>query len=351
MAQSIEEVNINNKKEYDQYILTKKDSTFVDLWEWRNVLEGAYKLKHFWYIYREKHIIKGSLALTLARNPIIGTYLCTAPFASNGGFHAESERALKALLDKAIELQQKFRAKYTVIRHLDFKRCWMTPAGWINDDSYATYQLPLTLNADFFFKKHIKRKVREHIKKAKRFEFQVKFGRIELINDFWYVITRAMRELGSPYHSKSYIKTLINKLGKKANFSILYDALGRPVCCRLFIEHDNRAFSIHGNSLRKYRSMNAGDYFYWLFIKECYNRGIKSIDLGRSLIGSGHEVYKMKWRPNRFPLTYWYHMTGRKKLPMLNQNNPKFRFIIKTWQKLPLWFLEIIGPRLISGIL
>ena len=97
--------------------------------------------------------------------------------------------------------------------------------------------------------------------------------------------------------------------------------------------------------------MGAGDYFFWLCVKECYRMGIELIDMGRSLTGSGNEAWKMKWRPQNYPLSYWYYLPKGEKLPNLNQNNQKFQLLIKTWQKLPLWFLEIVGPRLISGIL
>jgi len=347
----LEQITTNNKLAYENYIDSKSSSTYVDFFEWRDLIEKVYKLKHFWYMFTENNKITGSLALTLTKHPIMGTYLSTAPFASNGGFHADSSKALTSLLSKASELCKKLNAKYVVIRHLKVNNECNLPIGWYKDSSYATYHLPLVSDPDFFLKTHLSKKVRKKINQSKKNNFHIKIGQEDLLIDFWYVISRSMKELGSPYHSKYYLKTLLHTLKGKAQLSVLYDKENSPACCRLFTSKGNTAFSIHGNSLRKYRHMGAGDYFFWLFVTECYRRGIDLIDMGRSLTGSGNEAWKMKWRPKNYPLSYWYYLPKGEKLPNLNQNNPKLQLLIKTWQKLPIWLLNMIGPRLISGIL
>lgn len=119
MSLTIEEVNGNNRKEYEQYILSREDITFVDCWERREVMENVYGLTHFGYIAKENGKVTGTLSLTLSKHPIFGRYLVTASFDNQGGFYTDSENALQALLYKASELQHQLRAKYTLIRHLN----------------------------------------------------------------------------------------------------------------------------------------------------------------------------------------------------------------------------------------
>ena len=101
----LEKITTNNEIAYENYIDSKVNSTFVDFFEWRDLIEKVYK--HFWYMFTENNKIAGSLALTLTKHPIMGTYLSTAPFASYGGFHAASSNALAFLFSKASPVKSK----------------------------------------------------------------------------------------------------------------------------------------------------------------------------------------------------------------------------------------------------
>jgi len=74
------------------------------------------------------------------------------------------------------------------------------------------------------------------------------------------------------------------------------------------------------------------------------------LDLGRSLIGSGNETFKMKWRPRKKQLAYWYALTPGQQLPALNQKNPKFQLAISLWKRLPVFVIRPLGPLLIKGL-
>jgi hypothetical protein len=73
-------------------------------------------------------------------------------------------------------------------------------------------------------------------------------------------------------------------------------------------------------------------------------------DMGRSLIGSGNEIFKMKWKPRNNVLAYWYATRNGDDLPDLNQKNPKFRLAIWTWKRLPAFVVRFLGPGLIRGL-
>jgi hypothetical protein len=72
--------------------------------------------------------------------------------------------------------------------------------------------------------------------------------------------------------------------------------------------------------------------------------------MGRSLIGSGNEVFKMKWNPQKQVLAYWYYLRKIHGVPGLNQKNPKFRLAIWMWQRMPAFIVRLIGPALIRGL-
>jgi hypothetical protein len=74
------------------------------------------------------------------------------------------------------------------------------------------------------------------------------------------------------------------------------------------------------------------------------------LDLGRSLIGSGNETFKMKWRPRKKELAYWYTLMPGQQLPALHQKNPKFQLAISLWKRLPAFVVRPFGPFLIKGL-
>jgi hypothetical protein len=76
----------------------------------------------------------------------------------------------------------------------------------------------------------------------------------------------------------------------------------------------------------------------------------KVLDLGRSLIGSGNETFKMKWKPRKQLLAYWYALIKSRELPELNQKNPKFQVAIWVWKHLPAFIVHWLGPSLIKGV-
>ena len=132
----VEEIDSSNREMVSRYIFERTDTTFVDRFEWRDVLEKTYNLRHFWYLARSGNQIKGFLGLVQANHPIFGKYLVTAPFATQGGFYADSEQVAECLLDKAGEIQREVGTRYTLIRHL--KGDLTPPQGWQSDPIYAS---------------------------------------------------------------------------------------------------------------------------------------------------------------------------------------------------------------------
>lgn len=75
-----------------------------------------------------------------------------------------------------------------------------------------------------------------------------------------------------------------------------------------------------------------------------------TFDLGRSLIGSGNDVFKSKWAPEKKPLAYWFWLAPEQELPSLNQKNPKIQFAIAAWKLMPAFIIRPLGPYIIRGL-
>ena len=83
-----------------------------------------------------------------------------------------------------------------------------------------------------------------------------------------------MKEIGSPYHSKYYLKTLLRTLKTNAELVIIRDTSDEPAGAALLIYHNKKAVLLHANILNKYRAVGGGggDFLYWSVIDHCCRR-------------------------------------------------------------------------------
>jgi hypothetical protein len=75
-------------------------------------------------------------------------------------------------------------------------------------------------------------------------------------------------------------------------------------------------------------------------------RGATLFDYGRSKNDSGAYQYKKHWGMEAHPLNYKVALVKAKSLPNLSPNNPKYKYFIKAWKRLPLPVSRLIGPML-----
>ena len=291
--------------------------------------------------------VSGLLILSHITHPVFGNYLTTAPFASYGGFAFKSSGARDALLTEIRSLVQKLNVKYAEVRFDGGDT--PAPEGWRQQSIYSTYLLDLPEEADAllpqFSSDH-----RNHVRKSLKKGFKIKFGHLDLLDDAYEGLARSMHELGSPYHSKNYLRKMAESLGDSLEFAVIYDAKDRLAGAGVFILHLHVATNLHANILRDFRQDYAGEFFYWSVISRYCHKGFRVFDMGRSLIGSGNETFKMKWKPRKKLLTYWFAMHQGEEPPELNQKNPKFRLAIWTWKRLPAFVVRFLGPGLIKGL-
>ena len=320
---------------------------FVGLDPWLAFVKQVYHFPVYRILSQSNNEIDGWLALVRVKHLVFGDYLSTSPFGSYGGFAYLSLTTRDALLEKARALANELGVEYINIR---FEAGEETPpAGWIQHPVYATYRVDLSLNPNQLLSAYSSDH-RNHIRKSLRKGFSIKFGHLNLLDDTYEALARSMHELGSPYHKRSYLRTMAESLGNALEFAVVYGNRGELVGAGVFITQGDTVTNLHANILRRFRSEYAGEFLYWSVIERYCRKGLRCFDLGRSLIGSGNETFKMKWKPRKQLLAYWYALKPGHALPELNQKNPKFRAAIWTWQHLPAFVVRPLGPSLIKGL-
>lgn len=319
---------------------------FTGLDTWTSFVQRVYEFPTYRFVSEVQGVVDGWLALVRVRHPVFGDYLATSPFGSYGGFAYSSAASRDVLLQKAQALGNELGVEYVNVRFDGGEES--APAGWIQHPNYCTYLIDLAPDANQLLSSYSSDH-RNHIRKSLKKGFAVKFGRLDLLDDAYEGIARSMHELGSPYHSKSYLQTMEQALGEALEFVVVYTN-DKIAGAGVFISQGQCVTNLHANILRNYRTDYAGEFLYWSVIERYCHKGFKVLDLGRSLIGSGNETFKMKWKPRRQLLAYWYALIKGRELPDLNQKNPKFQFAIWAWKKLPAFIVRPLGPFLIKGV-
>ena len=319
---------------------------FTGLDPWLNFVHQTYAFPVYRILSQLHEELDGCLALVRVKHPFFGDYLTTAPFGSYGGFAYSSSASCEALLAMARELGDELGVDYVNVR---FDAEATPPEGWIQHPVYATYLVELSPDPHELMTGYSSDH-RNHVRKSFKRRFTIKFGQLELLDDAYEALARSMHELGSPYHNKAYLQTMATSLGKTLEFAVVYGSQGELVGAAIFILQGDTATNLHANILRRFRSDYAGEFLYWMALERYCRGGFRVFDLGRSLIGSGNETFKMKWRPRKKLLAYWYALVKGDRLPELNQKNPNFRLAIALWKRMPAFVVRPLGPFLIKGL-
>lgn len=322
-------------------------SGFVGLDPWLTFVHKVYHFPVYRILSQTANTIDGWLALVRVKHFVFGDSLITSPFGSYGGFAYSSRASRDALLEKARQLGKELGVQYVNVRFETGEET--PPEGWIQHPVYATYLVDLLPSSEELMQGYSSDH-RNHIRKSQRKGFSIKFGHLGLLEDAYEALAHSMHELGSPYHNKSYLQGMAVDMKDILEFAVVYDSRGEFVGAGVFIFQGSTVTNLHANILRQFRSDYAGEFLYWSVIERYGTQGLRVFDLGRSLIGSGNETFKMKWKPRKKQLAYWYALMSGNELPELNQKTPKFQLAISIWKRLPVFAVRLLGPSLIKGL-
>lgn len=326
----------------------EQDGSFTATDAWSRLAEAVYGFRSYRFESSCDGGVTGLLSLTHVRHPLFGSYLTTAPYGSYGGFAVSGDGALRPLLGRAAELAGELGVRHVTVRFAAAADL-PPPPGWLTHPIYATYRLDLLPDADAmlarFGSDH-----RNHVRKSLKKGFTIRFGHLDLLDEAYEPLASSMQELGSPFHGRGYLRTMAELLGDRLELCVVERDAGGVAGAGVLIRHGTVVHNLYANILRAFRSDHAGEFLYWRIIERYAARGCDTFDLGRSLLGSGNDTFKMKWKPRRVPLAYWHAMRGGRGVPNLNQANPRFARAIQLWKRLPRAVVRPLGPLIIRGL-
>jgi len=350
----------SDRVDWDAFVHSRADAFGYHEWTWRGIFERAFGHKCLYLTARlgpagtrgpagprgpegpdgPAGPVIGVLPLVEIRSLLFGRTLTSLPFVNFGGVLAESDEVARALLNEATNVAKTLRAKHVELRHIG-RRFEDLPCK----QHKVTMRLPLA--AGMWEK--IDRKARNQVRKAEKSELTVVRGGIELLPEFYRVFARNMRDLGTPVYGRQLFEEVLAAFPDRARLIVvrLKDA---PVAAGFTYRTRGMVEIPWASSIRDYNSLCPNHLLYWHAIETAVAEGVDVFDFGRSTPDEGTFKFKEQWGAEPVPLHWEYWLASGDQLPDASPKNPRFRLMIETWKRLPLWLANGAGPRIVRNI-
>jgi|SRR5579883_843815 FemAB-related protein (PEP-CTERM system-associated) len=324
---------------WEEFVRAHPECTSYHQWNWKGVIEKSFGWSTFYLMAEDRAQVRGILPLVWQKSRIFGSFVTSMPFLNAGGIVAEDEFSRRALLDEAIRIASKCKAQYVELRHrqnlgLDLPQ----------KTSKVTVVLPLRAEDQMW--KALDTKIRTKVRKSLSFELKAEFGGKDFLDDFYTIFAENMRDLGTPVYAKNFFFNILEAFPRDVHICVVRKG-DSPVAASFLIGHRDRIEAVWSSSIRKYLPLKPNMFLYWNLFCFAAGQGYKLFDFGRSTVGSGTHDFKLQWGAQTVPLYWDYWLPEGDSLPGLNTENPKYKWAIRAWQKLPVQLTRLLGPHIV----
>ncbi len=330
---------------WDVYLASKGVDGFHSRSEWLSILEQGLRHEPIALQATRGEQATGVLALAHIKSPLFGKFLVSLPYINTSGIVADDEDSAMALIDRAIKIADTLDVRFLELRNeQEFSHCKLSTAA--NNKVHMRLALPETVDEMW---SSIKSKVRSQIRKAQRNDdLSVHWGQLDLLDEFYDIFCRNMRDLGTPPFSRELFRSIVDMFEDSAEFCTVR-LRGEPIAAGLLIHGPGSTEVPSASSLREFNSTNANMLMYWHLLARTIERGQQTFDFGRSTLNAGTFKFKKQWGAEPHPAVWQYYVREGSAKDM-RPDNGKFGLMIRMWQKLPVWVTRLIGPEIVRGI-
>ena len=365
----VEQADVTRRSQWNEYVGRHPRASAYHWFEWMEAIQHAYSHSLYPLIALQKRdgITKvcGVLPLVLLETPVIGRRFCSLPFCDLGGPVADNYEVERQLINAAAELLASKNARELELRSgaqdaLEDE----TAAYYIaNADTQQAPKVQMLLKlpaTSELLWDGFKSKLRSQVRKAEKNGLSVTHGQNpELLEHFYQVLARNMRDLGSPVHSVRLYESLLEKFSEKLEIHVVYKE-SLPIAAGLVLRHPQRVSIPWASTVAEFNSLSPNMMLYWSVLKSAADGDFKLFDFGRSTIGEGTYRFKKQWGAEPYMLQ-WQSITDADQSAEVRSHNdrrhrPKAResklrsglknTVVACWQKLPLPVASAIGPLL-----
>jgi serine/alanine adding enzyme len=311
---------------------------------WLEILEHAFGHKPYLLIARRDGLPVGTLNLALVESRLFGRFLISLPYVNSAGVVARDDAAANALIERAAELADELDVRYLELRHEAPREHARLGQSQSNK---CLMRLKLPADRESLWN-GLRSKYRNKLRKAQSFGFEVRWGGMELSDDFYQVFAHTMRDLGTPVYGKRLFRSILTSFPDQAEICTVRDG-GKVIAAALLLHWPGVTEIPSAASLHTYNPTNANMLMYLHALERAVERGQSVFDFGRCTIDGNTFTFKKGWGAEPEP-TYWQYYLRRGTVGDMRPENRKYRTLVRVWQRLPVCLTRAIGPMIIRGI-
>ena len=320
---------------WDDFVERHESGTFYHLSAWKTLIERQLGHKTFFLMSESRGEVNGVLPLAQVRSWLFGNALISMPFLVYGGPLADNNDALQSLVGAARKLAEDLDVDYLELRNrapLD--------GDWHTKTTAVTFRKQLQPEPEANLMA-IPRKQRAMIRKGidAGLEAETDDGTERL----YRALLECKRNLGTPFFSESWLRSIKGSFGKNAEI-LTVTRKGQVVCSVMSFRFRKEVLPYYGGGGDLARKFKGNDFMYWAVMEKSCREGVELFDYGRSTVGTGAYRFKKHWGFEPETLHYQYHLVRAEEVPKLNPSNPRYRFLIEAWKRLPLPLAGFLGP-------
>jgi FemAB-related protein (PEP-CTERM system-associated) len=330
--------------EWDAFVAGHPESSNYHQYGWRKVIERSFGHRTHYLVARDaSRQICGVLPLTHMKSRLFGNFLVSLPFFNYGGLLGCGDAVNAVLLRESGQLLAETGADHLELRHLA-----------LQGDGLATRQHKVTMLLNLAGDEEsqwraLDPKVRNQVRKAQKSGLVTITGHLELLDRFYDVFSRNMRDLGTPVYDRQFFREILQAFPEATRIIVVLQG-ERTVAAGLLTWYRQTLEVPWASSRRDYRELCPNNLLYWEALCFAIAKGCSSFDFGRSTPGEGTWRFKKQWGAQPVQL-YWQYLLGPgAEVPSLNPANPKYRQAVRLWQRLPLAVTRMLGPQIVRSI-
>jgi FemAB-related protein (PEP-CTERM system-associated) len=331
------------KREWDAFVGASDVACLYHDARWKEVIGETFGHRCHYLAAREACTLQGVLPLVEIRSLLFGRFLVSLPFVTYGGLAATSPQAASALAEAAVQLARQLGASHVELR----QRCDV-PLSWParRHKVGLTVRLPAQLEDAWTA---LSSRLRGKIRKARRSGAAFCVFGPEGAAGFYSVFCRNMRDLGTPVYPFRLFLNIGRRFGPAVRvFQVLLH--GRPVAAAFGLQ--DRCVIRLPWICSDYRSAKTyvNEFLYWSVIEWASRHGFTAVDLGRSTAGGGNYRFKKQFNAEEEPAPWYFWAPEGRRPRELSPDNPRFRWAIRLWSRLPLAVTNTVGPLLVRSL-
>ena len=338
-------VHVNSdESSWDSFVHASEQGTSYHRFRWRKIISDSFGHESYYLAAIDQDgSWRGVLPLVHMRSRLFGNFIVSMPFVNYGGVLSKNKEASRLLLEEAEQLRTRVNASYVELRHLG-RGLERLPTR----KHKVTMTLDLLTDSDRQWRS-FNAKLRNQIRKAEKSRLTCVVGHLELLDGFYDVFVRNMRDLGTPAYGKDFFRKVLETFSESTIvIAVFYEE--KTIAAGIGSWFRDSLEIPWASSVNDYKALCPNNMLYWEAIRFAIEKGFRKLDFGRSTPNEGTFNFKKQWGAVPVQLHWQYLQEQDRTLPNLSPSNPKYRAAARLWQRLPLPFTNWLGPRIVRNI-